>query len=98
MAFTADGKTLVAGGIGPNHGAVFWDWKTSKEMRGGYPKGAKKFYHTASRRGEEGRKAWRWGDIPDFTMSDDGKLIAFVLALDKLYLWELTQPEPAPEK
>ncbi len=98
LRFTADGKTLVAGGIGPNYGLAFWDWKTSKEIRGGYPKGAQKFVHMRNPRGEEGRKAWRWGDVPDFSMSDDGKTIAFVPTSDKVNLWELISPEPPPKK
>ena len=98
LRFTADGKTLVAGGMGPNHGLVVWDWQTSKEMRGGYPKGAKKFLHMLDQRDEEGRKAWHFGYLADFSMSDDGKTIAYVTGSGKVNLWELISPEPPPKK
>jgi hypothetical protein len=67
-------------------------------MRGGSPKGAKEFYYMRGPRGEAGRKAWRWGDMSDFGMSDDGKTIAFGEYGGKLSLLELTSPEPPPKK
>lgn len=35
MLFSQDGKTLIAGGHGPRYGMAFWDWQTTKEIRGG---------------------------------------------------------------
>lgn len=96
LRFTADGKTLVASGIGPNHGLVFWDWQTNKEIRGGSLKGAKKVSYMLPPQGEEERKAWRWGEVWDFGMSDDGKTVAFSPA-DKQSRLELVSPEP-PKK
>ena len=98
LRFTADGKTVVAGGIGPDHGLAFWDWRTSKEIRGGYLKGAEKLFHMLPKRGEEERKAWRWGAMADFGMSDDGKTIAFTPSDGKLHLLEAASPKPPPKK
>jgi WD40 repeat protein len=94
VRFTSDGKTLVAGGYGPNHGLVFWDWRTSKEIRGGYPKGAETIARLRSQSSEAERKAWHWRNMMDFGMSDDGKTIAFVTEHDKLFLLELAPPKP----
>ncbi len=36
LAFTPDGRTLVAAAAGPRYGLEVWDWQVSREARGGY--------------------------------------------------------------
>jgi WD40 repeat protein len=87
LLFTPDGKTLVGFGTGGNHGLFVWDWQTSSEMRGGYPRGG-------------WREAKNKGGIFGASMASDGTLLT--LSNNILYLWDLKPPAspepPQPKK
>jgi WD40 repeat protein len=85
LLFIPNGKTLVGYGSGANHGLFVWDWQTSSQMRGGYPRGG--FSDLKDR-----------GFIAAASMASDGTLLTLG---GGLRLWDLkppASPEPPTAK
>jgi WD40 repeat protein len=80
LLFTPDGKTLIGYGYGAHHGLFVWDWQTSSEMRGGYPR--------LGFRDMKDRDV-----ITAASMAGDGTLLTSTLGV--LRLWDLKPPASA---
>ena len=69
LSFSPDGRTLYAAGGGSRHGLAVWDWRDSKEVRGGLPPNLIEWA------ADSDSKKWDPGSLLALGVSDDGVLL-----------------------
>jgi WD40 repeat protein len=99
LAFTADGKTLVAAGVGPSRGMAIWDWQARRHVRGDFPFSRPSYEALVKARKESGH-------VESMALAPDGRTL-FTVGMPPgmakgtrsvIQVWDLAPPKPVPKR